>query len=225
MAVYNGSLTVAGEEIEVVDWVGSQNHNWGSQHTDHYAWGQVAGFDTHPDSFDENSPPFAGSFLGIDGFAIADAQGQQLDAGLAQKEIVIMNAKTWSGATLLIALVIVTLATLVSCQGKATEVPSPLEPSSQDTSGDVQPPTESPSQGRPGEVQLSSPCSDIVDPWTLMSQDERTEACRELISSKAAELGDMGFEPQDCRVTKAEVQECGIGTELACTYTCGNTAE
>ena len=32
-------------------WVGSQNHNWGSRHTDQYAWGQVAGFDTHPDSF------------------------------------------------------------------------------------------------------------------------------------------------------------------------------
>ena len=132
-----------------------------------------------------------------------------------------MNVRTWSGATLLVALAIVTLATLVSCQGEATEVLSPPEPSSQD----VQPPTESPSQGRPGEIQFSSPCSDIMDPWTPMSQDERTEACRELIISKAAELGDMGFEPQDCRVTKAEAQECGIGTELACTYTCGNTAE
>ena len=35
----------------MTEWVGSQNHNWGSRHTDHYAWGQVAGFDTHPDSF------------------------------------------------------------------------------------------------------------------------------------------------------------------------------
>ncbi len=51
MAVYGGSLMVNGREIPVGEWVGSQNHNWGSKHTDHYAWGQVAGFDSHPDSF------------------------------------------------------------------------------------------------------------------------------------------------------------------------------
>jgi hypothetical protein len=51
MATYEGSLAVNGQKIEVTDWVGSQNHNWGRKHTDHYAWGQVAGFDTHPDSF------------------------------------------------------------------------------------------------------------------------------------------------------------------------------
>jgi hypothetical protein len=51
MALFNGSLRVDGKEIDVADWIGSQNHNWGTRHTDHYAWGQVAGFDTHPDSF------------------------------------------------------------------------------------------------------------------------------------------------------------------------------
>jgi hypothetical protein len=51
MATFKGSLTVNGETVEVVDWVGSQNHNWGSKHTDLYAWGQVAGFDSHPQSF------------------------------------------------------------------------------------------------------------------------------------------------------------------------------
>ncbi|NPU84250.1 MAG: hypothetical protein HPY65_07150 [Syntrophaceae bacterium] len=51
MAIYNGLLDVDGREVAVDDWVGSQNHNWGSKHTDQYAWGQVAGFDTHPDSF------------------------------------------------------------------------------------------------------------------------------------------------------------------------------
>ncbi len=51
MATFNGSLSVNGETVEVIDWVGSQNHNWGSKHTDLYAWGQVAGFDTHPQSF------------------------------------------------------------------------------------------------------------------------------------------------------------------------------
>ena len=51
MATYNGHLTVNGENIPIMNWVGSQNHNWGSKHTDLYAWGQVAGFDTHPESF------------------------------------------------------------------------------------------------------------------------------------------------------------------------------
>ncbi len=51
MAVFNGTVTVDGQAIAISDWVGSQNHNWGSQHTDFYAWGQVAGFDTHPDTF------------------------------------------------------------------------------------------------------------------------------------------------------------------------------
>ena len=51
MAVFNGSLSVDGKEIAIANWVGSQNHNWGAKHTDLYAWGQVAGFDNHPDSF------------------------------------------------------------------------------------------------------------------------------------------------------------------------------
>lgn len=50
-AVYTGSLTVAGERIAIDGWVGSQNHNWGSRHTDRYAWGQVAEFDDAPGSF------------------------------------------------------------------------------------------------------------------------------------------------------------------------------
>jgi hypothetical protein len=51
MAIFNGSLAVDGKEIAIANWVGSQNHNWGAKHTDLYAWGQVAGFDNHPDSF------------------------------------------------------------------------------------------------------------------------------------------------------------------------------
>ena len=54
-AVFDGRLTVDGEKIEVASWVGSQNHNWGSRHTDAYAWGQVAGFDDAPDAFFECS--------------------------------------------------------------------------------------------------------------------------------------------------------------------------
>lgn len=54
-ALHNGLLTIDGEQIEVNGWRGSQNHNWGSQHTDRYAWGQVAGFDNAPDAFLECS--------------------------------------------------------------------------------------------------------------------------------------------------------------------------
>lgn len=51
LATYTGSLVVNGETVKVEKWTGSQNHNWGSKHTDLYAWGQVAGFDTYPNSF------------------------------------------------------------------------------------------------------------------------------------------------------------------------------
>ncbi len=51
MAVFNGRLVVNGADINIQDWVGSQNHNWGVKHTDSYAWGQVAGFDNNPDTF------------------------------------------------------------------------------------------------------------------------------------------------------------------------------
>jgi hypothetical protein len=51
LAVFNGQLRVNGEVMRIENWIGSQNHNWGSQHTDHYAYGQVAGFDNAPWSF------------------------------------------------------------------------------------------------------------------------------------------------------------------------------
>jgi hypothetical protein len=51
LAMFNGYLTVNDERIDVTDWPGSQNHNWGSKHTDLYAWGQVAGFENFPESF------------------------------------------------------------------------------------------------------------------------------------------------------------------------------
>ncbi len=51
LARFKGTLCVNGETIDIDDWVGSQNHNWGSKHTDKYAWGQVAGFDDEPEAF------------------------------------------------------------------------------------------------------------------------------------------------------------------------------
>ncbi len=55
LARYHGQIEVDGEPLPIDGWVGSQNHNWGRQHTDHYAWGQVAGFDDDPDAFLELS--------------------------------------------------------------------------------------------------------------------------------------------------------------------------
>lgn len=50
-ARFRGELMVNGYAVAVTGWTGSQNHNWGSRHTDRYAFGQVAGFDDAPDSF------------------------------------------------------------------------------------------------------------------------------------------------------------------------------
>ena len=51
LAIFSGRLIVDGTAWDIADWVGSQNHNWGVRHTDHYAWGQVAGFEGAPDTF------------------------------------------------------------------------------------------------------------------------------------------------------------------------------
>ena len=36
--------------VDVDDWTGSVNHNWGRRHTPAYAFGQVCGFDDAPES-------------------------------------------------------------------------------------------------------------------------------------------------------------------------------
>jgi hypothetical protein len=48
---FTGHVDVADRRLAVDGWLGSQNHNWGSRHTDRYAFGQVAGFDNAPDAF------------------------------------------------------------------------------------------------------------------------------------------------------------------------------
>jgi hypothetical protein len=52
---FRGTLEVGTRTFEIDGWLGSQNHNWGSRHTDRYAWGQVAGFDDAPRAFLECS--------------------------------------------------------------------------------------------------------------------------------------------------------------------------
>jgi hypothetical protein len=49
--VFDGALEVDGESVAIDGWIGSENHNWGSKHTDTYAWGQVVGFDDAPEAF------------------------------------------------------------------------------------------------------------------------------------------------------------------------------
>ncbi len=49
--VFDGELEVDGQRWVIDGWRGSTNHNWGSKHTDRYAWAQVAGFDAAPDTF------------------------------------------------------------------------------------------------------------------------------------------------------------------------------
>lgn len=78
LARFDGTLGIDGVPVRVEGWVGSQNHNWGSEHTAAYAWGQVAGFDDDPDAFLELStarlragpllaPPMTALVLRVDG--------------------------------------------------------------------------------------------------------------------------------------------------------------
>jgi Tocopherol cyclase len=50
-ALFSGHVNVNGHNHPIKDWPGSHNHNWGSQHTDRYAWAQVCGFDGAPGVF------------------------------------------------------------------------------------------------------------------------------------------------------------------------------
>lgn len=54
-ARFDGHLVIDGTRESIEGWMGSQNHNWGSEHTARYAWGQVAGFEDAPDAFLEVS--------------------------------------------------------------------------------------------------------------------------------------------------------------------------
>ncbi|MBB2993171.1 hypothetical protein FHR72_004678 [Mycolicibacterium iranicum] len=50
LARFDGRVEVAGLVVDVDDWIGSVNHNWGTRHTPAYAYGQVCGFDEAPES-------------------------------------------------------------------------------------------------------------------------------------------------------------------------------
>jgi hypothetical protein len=48
---YHGTLEIDGERVAIEGWPGSQNHNWGTRHTDRYLWAQVSGFDDDESAF------------------------------------------------------------------------------------------------------------------------------------------------------------------------------
>jgi hypothetical protein len=50
LARFDGTVALGDTRVAVESWQGSVNHNWGSKHTPAYAFGQVCGFDEHPDS-------------------------------------------------------------------------------------------------------------------------------------------------------------------------------
>ena len=52
LARFTGKIIINNSDELIIDnWLGSLNHNWGSKHTDKYAWGQIAGFDNNEDTF------------------------------------------------------------------------------------------------------------------------------------------------------------------------------
>ncbi len=53
-ARFSGAFEVGGQSHRIDGWPGSHNHNWGTAHTDRYAWVQVCGFDNAPDVFLES---------------------------------------------------------------------------------------------------------------------------------------------------------------------------
>ncbi len=47
-ARFEGSVTIAGERIEITDWPGMVGHNWGSEHAERWTWIHAAGFANRP---------------------------------------------------------------------------------------------------------------------------------------------------------------------------------
>ena len=50
LARFDGLAELGGARVAIDGWTGSVNHNWGTRHTPAYAFGQICGFDDHPES-------------------------------------------------------------------------------------------------------------------------------------------------------------------------------
>lgn len=44
-SAWNGTITIAGEQIDISGWRGMIGHNWGSEHAERWIWMQAAGFE------------------------------------------------------------------------------------------------------------------------------------------------------------------------------------
>ena len=50
-AVFDGTLEIAGESIDVSGWPGMIGHNWGSEHAERWVWLEGSGFPDAPDAW------------------------------------------------------------------------------------------------------------------------------------------------------------------------------
>jgi hypothetical protein len=77
-AVFDGTLEIDGETIELADWPGMIGHNWGTEHAERWIWLEGTGFADSPDTwFDAGaarvklgrriSPWIPSGFLSLDG--------------------------------------------------------------------------------------------------------------------------------------------------------------
>jgi hypothetical protein len=107
-----------------------------------------------------------------------------------------------------VALIVPGLLLVLGCAGPPPGTPEP-------TPGPPAPTVE-------GQVQFSTGCNDIID-VSVLPQDKKIEECKRVISFKSADLEQMGFGVEDCQVVDVEARDCqpALGTELMCTYACG----
>ena len=61
------------------------------------------------------------------------------------------------------------------------------------------------------KISFSTECVDIADMWTNLPQDKMIEECNIILNQQTADLKNMGFEPKDCEVIKAEAEHCTEG--------------
>jgi len=72
------------------------------------------------------------------------------------------------------------------------------------------------------DIVFYSVCSDTSDFWKDSPESERIEGCYKVLESNTPNLRSKGFETLDCKVVRAESENCTktIGTRLTCQYSC-----
>ncbi len=147
-----------------------------------------------------------------------------------------MKTKIWIGVVvvLLLILVVAAVAFLMLRQGEPdldadTAPPTPgggdLSPTRRQDEPELDA-NQDELEMDPNTVQLSAGCNDVID-VSVLPDDKKMEACKDLIDSRSRDLEERGFVPGECRVDSFEVVDCdpALGTELVCTVRCGDDAE